>query len=215
VDIPLDQLIEGNNTFEGNSGGQICHDFDWGQWGWYAMIVRIYYDEAPFTVTWDTEFIPDQRKGSIRLLARIQDETGCWYVTQAVDNLSLEREDVSVKMYTAYDIPEKFWVRDGEKKGCKIRIDNLDRASEALFYHRTWNGGKEEAAVGIKDKPVTINKWSASAGGEEHFYALSGIKVPVGELLQGINNVWYESTTVHHGIEILWPGPAIIIRYEK
>jgi len=290
LDIPLDQLKEGDNSFEGTSGGQICHDFDWGQWGWYAMIVRVYYGaetdhvegritspagssligenpeiriqtkndkqvrqvqvlgkylgydengdgiyydwhrsyhgpgienhigtitEAPFTVTWNTEFVPDQKERSIQLLARIQDENGCWYVTEVVDNLSLERAGASVKMYTAYDIPDKFWVRDGEKKGCKILIENLEQAGEALFLHRTWNGGKEEAAVGIKHKPVTINNWSAAAGGEEHFYALSEIKVPVEELLEGINNVWYESTTVHHGIEILWPGPAIIVRYDK
>ncbi|MEM6473722.1 MAG: hypothetical protein AAF802_29455, partial [Planctomycetota bacterium] len=44
IAVPLDHLVEGDNTFEGNcdeSGG-----FGWGQWGLYALTLRVYYDPA-------------------------------------------------------------------------------------------------------------------------------------------------------------------------
>jgi hypothetical protein len=44
VPIPLDHLNEGTNTIQGTSGGQTYADFGWGQWGWTAILVRVYYD---------------------------------------------------------------------------------------------------------------------------------------------------------------------------
>lgn len=46
VPIPLDQLQEGDNTFEFTSGPQVCFDFGWGQWGVYGVTFRLYYDAA-------------------------------------------------------------------------------------------------------------------------------------------------------------------------
>ncbi len=43
LDLPLEYLQEGENSFQGTSGGQICRNFNWGQWGWYVMMVRVYY----------------------------------------------------------------------------------------------------------------------------------------------------------------------------
>jgi len=43
VDVPLTDLVQGNNTFTGTNGGQSCHSFDWGQHGWNGIIFRIYY----------------------------------------------------------------------------------------------------------------------------------------------------------------------------
>ena len=53
VPIPIDHLVEGDNAFEGDcdeSGG-----FGWGQWGLYAMVVRVYYDAEAKNVA-DEEF---------------------------------------------------------------------------------------------------------------------------------------------------------------
>jgi hypothetical protein len=46
VPIPLDQLQEGDNTFEFTSGPQVCFDFGWSQWGVYGVTFRLYYDAA-------------------------------------------------------------------------------------------------------------------------------------------------------------------------
>ena len=46
IEIPLGHLRQGDNTLEGISGGQTCYDFGFGQWGWYGMILRVYYPSS-------------------------------------------------------------------------------------------------------------------------------------------------------------------------
>jgi hypothetical protein len=289
LELPLQYLREGKNTFEGTSGGQITYDFNWGQWGWYVMMVRIYYGpgephtagqitwpesgsrisdnpeivispedpgkvneiqvigkyygydengdglyydwhrsyhgtqmeghigslvQSPYHLTWDTRFVPDQETAGISLVARIRDKSGIWYVTDIVDNIHLERPDtLSVRMYTSYDIPEKFTVRAGKTLSCKNEIETLDKAIGCRLYHRTWNAGDDHAAGGHIDKPLSINGRHFKCYGKNHFYALSTVEIPVSNLIWGINEIAYTSDTEHHGIEILWPGPAFIIRY--
>jgi hypothetical protein len=289
LDLPLRYLKEGINTFEGTSGGQTCYDFKWGQWGWYVMMVRIYYGQgklhtagqitwpesgdtisdnpeiivtpddpgkvgqihvigkyhgydengdgvyhdwhlayhgtqieghigsltqAPYRLNWDTRYVPDQDTAGISLVARIKDPNGIWYVTDVVDNILLERADsVSVKMFTSCDIPEKFTVRAGKTLSCKNHIEILKDAIGCRLYHRTWNAGDDEAAGGHIDRPLIINGQPFKCYGKNHFYALSAVEIPVSNLHEGINDISYTSDTEHHGIEILWPGPAFIIRY--
>jgi hypothetical protein len=289
LDLPLRYLKEGKNTFEGTSGGQTCYDFKWGQWGWYVMLVRIYYGpgishavgqitwpvsrdtisdnpeiivrpddpgkvdqihvmgkylgydengdgayydwhrayhgpqieghigsltQAPYQLTWDTRYVPDQDPAAISLVARIRDTNGIWFVTEEVDSLQLERPDsLSVKMYTSYDIPEKFTVRAGKTLSCKNNIEILKDAMNCRLYHRTWNAGDDEDAGGHIDRPLIINGNSFKCYGKNHFFAQSSVDVPVSNLNEGTNEIAYTSDTEHHGIEVLWPGPAFIVRY--
>ena len=46
VDVPIGDLKEGTNTFEGTNTGQTCYSFDWGQHGQFGIIVRVYYDAS-------------------------------------------------------------------------------------------------------------------------------------------------------------------------
>jgi hypothetical protein len=289
LDLPLHYLREGINTFEGSSGGQTCYDFGWGQWGWYVMMVRVYYGEgkthakakitwpasgsnipdnpdimvspedpgkvdqiqvlgkyfgydengdgiyydwhrayhspdieghigtlckAPFRLNWDTRYVPDQDPAGLSLVARIRDTSGIWFVTDVVDSLSLKRpESFSVKMYPSHDIPEKFTVRAGKTLSCFVQIENHRQANKCVLLHRTWNAADDHAAGGHIERPLRINGHPFKCYGKNHFYALSAVYVPVSTLLEGHNEVAYISDTEHHGIEILWPGPALIISY--
>jgi len=289
TEVPLSHLQEGSNEFEGTSGGQTCFNFNWGQWGWYVMLIRIYYgpeklhptgditshtsgsdvieldtiiveahspsgvkqvdlmakylgyDEngdglytdwhrnyhttvleghigsvrtQPYKFVWENQWIPDQEDAAISFMARIQDSNNVWFVTDIADSISLVRPDgISVKMFTAENIPKKFWVRSDEKKSCNVIIDDLTYATNAMVIHRTWNGQDGGAGSGTIENPLIVNSWEGKVGGVSHNYALSSVKVPVNELIEGNNNVAYHSNTSHHGIEILWPGPAILVRY--
>lgn len=291
VDLPLSNIIEGTNTFEGNSGGQLCQSFNWGQWGWYVMIVRVYYsteklhteaaissisngselsenpelilssnnpediqevqyiakykgyDEngdgiyydwhwayhstllsdhvgtsktAPFNVTWNTEWVPDQEADSISIMARVKDKNGVWFVTDSIYNLSLVREaGKSVKMYTARDLPIGFSVRNNKKKECYTDINSLDNAVTAKLFHRTWNAADDHAASGTLTHPLFVNENIFKCYGKNHFYALSSADIPIAELKAGQNTMAYKSTTLEHGIEVLWPGPALIVKYDE
>lgn len=292
LDIPLNYLKEGENFFQGTSGGQVCNDFGWGQWGWYVMMVRVYYSpdkiytkgrigniekedtlydyptiiveaddtasvseiqllgkyigydedgdgiyddwhrayhepsisghigtkvDYPYEFKWNTRYIPDQELKSVSLIARIKDTSDLWYVTETIDSLSLVRPDsLSVKMYTATGVQPAFSVRAGNSKFCYIKVDSMNNDMEAWLFHRTWNAGDDEAASGTIAKPLVINgEHGYKCYGKNHFYALSNVHLAVGDLIEGFNTVTYSSNTVHHGIEVLWPGPAIIIRYVK
>ncbi len=289
VNLPLEYIHEGHNTFSGTSGGQVCQSFNWGQWGWYVMMVRVYFSEEkahtegrishpipgdtimenpditivpddsgsvsaiqllgnyrgydengdgiytdwhrayhgtgisghigtatepPYQVKWDTRYLPDQEAGSVSLMGRIKDTSGIWYVTEVVDSLTLKRPDsLRVRMYTAVGMPQGFTVRAGKTKYCNIRIDSLQNAMEAWLYHRTWNAGDDGAAGGTIDKPLLVNGNSYPCYGKNHFFALSNVNLAVGDLITGLNRIAYTSDTEHHGIEVLWPGPAIVVRY--
>lgn len=289
LDLPLEFLQEGENTFEGTSGKQVCGNFNWGQWGWYVMMVRVYYQsdkvhytgqisqpvsgdtiaddpsiqvavadsgsvssiqilghyygydedgdgyykdwhrayhgeeiaghigtitDSTFQQTWNTRYIPDQEAGAISLLARIQDTSGIWFVSDVVNNISLKRPDsLKVLMHKPYDVPVSFWVRNGQTKQCYINVNDPGQAMEAILYHRTWNAGDDEVAGGSIEKPLRVNGQAYKCYGKNHFFAQSGVQIATGDLVPGPNKIAYASTTVHHGIEILWPGPALMIRY--
>jgi hypothetical protein len=289
VDLPLEYIHEGRNTFEGTSGGQVCRNFDWGQWGWYVMMVRVYYSadkvhtggqisqpasgdtiqddpvitvlpidsgavssiqvlgnyygydengdglfkdwhrayhgreitghigtiwEAPFQHTWNTRYVPDQEEGAVSFLARIQDTSGIWYVSEVVENITLQRPDsLKVRMYRPEIILDNFWVRAGDTKHCMIPVGNNGQAMEAILFHRTWNAGDDEAAGGTIRKPLRVNGHAYKCFGKNHFFALSAVQIAVGDLQEGLNKIAYTSNTQSHGIEILWPGPALVVRH--
>ena len=171
---------------------------------------------APWEITWNTDWVPDQKPESVSLMARIRDTSGIWFVAPVIDEITLERPaGMSVKMYTSYRIPEKFTVRNHAFKSCYIHIDELENAQEAKLFHRTWNGSDTEASRGQIEEPLIVNKHGFKCFGENHYYALSGVDIHVSDLDMGEIEVSYTSDTEHHGIEILWPGPTIIIRYEN
>jgi hypothetical protein len=290
VAVPLAHLREGENTFEGTADEQVCHSFGWGQWGWYMMIVRVYFEKsvshpearitspqsgvtlaenptlsvdakseagiervdflahyngfdengdgiygdwhhnyhflyrtleggiqdhigsvtsAPYDVVWDTKWIPDQPEGSMKIAVRILDKGGMWYVTDAVEGISLQREDTTVAMYTSFEIPENFRTRMNNKKTCKFLIPNatdMSAAVEAAIHIRTWNGAHEN---------VILNGWTTPIDGEDHDFAYNIRDFPAGKLHSGENLFEFISDTHHHGPEILWPGPAVTVRFTK
>lgn len=171
---------------------------------------------APYQLTWDTSWVPDQTLRGIKLVARIKDDAGMWYVTDIVENLSLQRsESRSVKLYKPSDVPPDYRVRSGAVKSSKVSInDNLSQADAAQVLVRTWNGIDGGAGSGSDPNPLKVNSWQGKIGGIDHDYALTTPAIGTSQLTQGNNTISFHSTTEHHGIEILWPGPAIMVRWD-
>lgn len=299
VEVPLGHLIEGANSLEGTSSGQTCNSFDWGQWGWYSFLLRVYYDPAqktpptgsiivpvsgailgddqgfevsasseagisvvdfvgyyedhdydgdgvyldwqqsyhrlvgdgavtlrghlgtayypPYRTTWNTQWVPDQATGGIKAVARIRDATGLWIVTDQVSNLTLSRPDVDVRLYKGGDVPTNFWVRAGQTKSSSFAIpaeDSLALALSARMFVATWNGS-DQGASQEETHSTRVNGWTAPAFGAGYFYSHDGIDIPVDVLHDGTNTVSFFSATAGHGVEILWPGPAVTVRFAK
>ena len=284
IDVPLSYLNTGINTFEGTSG---ANAWGWGQWGWYGVVVRVYYGpgkshasgqitshssnstisdnptiavatsgsvsrvdclayfddydtdgdgnyldfhrnyhkgswseqigiknhvgtdiSAPYQITWNTQWVPDQVPGRIKLIARIRDNNGYWFVTNEVTNLTLKRTTSSVKIYKATGVPQEFWVRAGRVKSCTVSIPTLSGATAALMKVASWNGND-----GSEDFYSKVNNWTVPKYGSNHFYSYDQITVPVSALRTGSNIFKISSSTDHHGLEIMWPGPSILVRY--
>lgn len=291
IEIPLDQLQDGSVTLEGTADNQVCNSFNWGQWGWYGAIMRIYYDgsvahptgailtptvgstitdavditvdaagavsavaavevlawydgydidgdgifaewqgeyrgdkrasavatrgivgsddTAPYEMTWDVTWIPDQQPGTVALQARIRDQDGVWYVTDFVTGLSLDHLDRQVKQYRLVDVPRAFWVRGGQAKTATFEIpaqDDLALATAARLTASTWNGSD----TGVID---VNGLWSVTSFGANHFHAHNEFGLAVGALVPGVNEVTISATSFDHGMEMMWPGPVVTVSY--
>ncbi len=164
----------------------------------------------PYELTWNTYWIPDQPTASIKLVARIQDARGYWTVTDPVEKLSLVRSDVSVKLYRTIDLTEDFGVRAGETKQCQFQLPEAQRLAKVVdagMHFRSWHGwdGHHE--------PLQLNDFRFPIRGKNHFYDYDLLRLPPEALRSGSNTLTIRSTTEHHQLEVLWPGPAIVVRY--
>ncbi|MBM4089749.1 MAG: hypothetical protein FJ276_10020, partial [Planctomycetes bacterium] len=68
---------------------------------------------APWRLTWETAWVPDQPR-PFRLAARVTDESGLTYFTEAVDGLTVRRDGLSVELCKPYDVPKQWLTRKGE-----------------------------------------------------------------------------------------------------
>ncbi len=161
-------------------------------------------------LTWQTRWVPDQKPAAIKLVARIHGKDGLIYVTDTVERLSLQRDGWSVKQYHATGIQPHFGVRIGKTKSCQIPIssaDDLSNATEAVMHYRTWEASDEHHS------PFQINGHQHANEGLNHHYDYDLLPIPVSELRLGDNTFTIHSDTKHHMLEVLWPGPAITVRY--
>ncbi len=298
LDVPLNHLRNGNNDFQGLSDNQSCFGFNWGQWGWYGIKLRVYYNNSkphptgaitsptqgasfgdnptvtasavsggspiekveffayydgydwdgdgryldyhqayhrapsdsetnvsfhvgtatasPYSVVWNTDLVPDQGGPTIKLLARIKDAAGVWYVTDEVENLALNRMGTKVVLYKPLNVPQRMWTNGnlGQKQSDVVipAGDNIGTAIYAKLLIKTWNGIDGQAEEG-EEHYTRVNSYQVPFDyGGNHFYSADVIDIPVNELVSGTNTIRVDSDSTHHGIEVLWPGPAIIAR---
>lgn len=295
VPVPLSHLVNGTNTLQGSCDNQSCYYFNWGQWGWYGVMLRVYYSSSkphptgtitshttgstigdnpvisasatasagiarveffahyegydvdgdgvyrdwqrsyrrgsaldlqnhlgtvtspPYTVTWNTEWVPDQMPGSVKFMARVRDNDGVWYVMPVIDSLTFQRTSGSVRMYKAFNVPENFWARAGSMtQFSNFRIPQQDSAAiatAARMYIATWNGVDGDGDVHW----YKVNEYQIPGIiGLNHQYKFDIVNIPVSALKYAVNKFQvYASTTAHHGIEIMWPGPAFFVKYQN
>lgn len=168
-------------------------------------------DAAPFNVTWDMQWVPDQAE-AISLIARVQSADGVWFVTEPVTGLTIGEREQSVQLYKASDVPTRFGARTNKTLTCKIVIPegtDLSKAVDAKLYLRTWNGTNEEHG------DFLFNDLTVKGKGANHHYAFSEHEIPVENLKVGENVVSFTSPTKHHHLEVSWPGPGLVVRYKK
>jgi hypothetical protein len=171
---------------------------------------------GPFSFTWDNVWVPDQ--SGMKMMARIRGTNGVWYVTPEVTNLSLLRSNSSVKLYKPLNTPERAWAR-GDLDVVRINVnipsgDDINKATSAVYHNRTWNGLDNVREPG----ETHYRRFNGSDDGEyglSHNFSYDLRPVP-GTIQSGNNQFsFYSQTVLHHGMEIIWPGPALTVRYSE
>jgi hypothetical protein len=168
---------------------------------------------APWQTTWDTSWVPDQPQ-PFRLAARVTDETGLTYFTEAVDGLTLQRDGLAVELCKPYDVPAKWVTRSGEKVE-KFRITgNLQQAVAARLVWVSWSPGYMDG-IYINDQRIF------DCEGPRYAYYIHRVPLDnLNVLRPGENLLKTGLTPKHdgqmvHGMEVNWPGIMILIQYRS
>jgi len=197
----------------------LYEDYDWEgngvfrQWHWQFRDGKVSRhvgtaSEPPYSVTWDTTWVPDQ-DAPVAFIARIVGKDGTIYMTRPVSDVTFKREGRSVKMYKATDVPEAFAVRARRNwKACRLDVpDPLDSAKQARIVLSTWSAAHAEE-IGLNQHKLVDNV------GPVHDYSFDAIPVPLKAIAKS-NRFYVHSTTEHHAAEVNWPGPVMLIEFEK
>ncbi|MCA9190381.1 MAG: hypothetical protein KDB03_01410 [Planctomycetales bacterium] len=189
--------------------------------------------EAPYEIIWDVSMLPAQDNAQVcalveltnegeslaRELSRQQAGDRYWksrslFVQTAPANVPTVRHPpgVFVQRLSAQDLSIPFWSRAGRVRGCTfllpVPMESLERA---MLQTCIWDGGRGEVEnyFQLNGQPLEV----ASNGSHSVIYTSHSI--PVDWLRDGRNKIQLLSDTEHHGIEVLYPGPELTIRYQS
>ena len=168
-------------------------------------------DEPPYRVTWDTSWVPDQKQ-PMAVAARIVDDAGMICLTEAVTDLSLDRNGFSVELCKPYDIPKKWVTRSGEKQEHFVVTGDLPKAVAAQILWSSWSPGYMRG-VYINGQKVFDNEGPKYA---YYFHRVTLEDVTV--FKPGVNVLTTGKTPkidghMVHGMEVNWPGIMVLIQY--
>ena len=168
--------------------------------------------EAPFPVTWDTSWVPDQKE-PMHLTARITDATGLTTQTASIVDLQLARSRRTVELCKPYDIPKKWVTRSGEKSEYFDLAGDPQGAIAMQLVWSSWSPGYMEGLF-INDIRVYDRE-----GPKYAYYAHRVTLEDVSMLRQGQNVLKTGKTPKYngkmvHGMEVNWPGVMVLVKYK-
>lgn len=157
---------------------------------------------------WSLAMVPRTQPVLAKGRIRFQNVEGLVYETAAVKVADAQKPS-PVRVYTAPKLPTPFWSREGNAHQCSIPLD-VDPAEieDAELHVAIWDGG-----AGKTKEPFTLNSVPlAVAGKGKHDLLYRVVKIDPKTLRKGENTIRVLSDTHHHGIEVLLPGPALVVR---
>jgi hypothetical protein len=112
-------------------------------------------------------------------------------------------------MYKAGKIPEVFGVRNGQTMSCKVNVrDDPAKALQARLAISTWAGNHGDA-LGFNGKKIRDRV------GKDDYYSYDIVPFDPKILHAGENEFFIFSNTKEHAAEVNWPGPAVLLEFEK
>ena len=166
----------------------------------------------PFSLTWDTSMIPSQ-SGSMAIKALVHLKGGFCYWTQVLDGLVFPTRRNNVELYKCAVLPKPFWSRASKLVTATINLPlSPVNAKSARLTVRVWDGGEGTVKEHFK---INGHPYSITSGKANHDLVLTNVEVDVEHLKPGSNTLTLLSDTEHHGIEVLLPGPCLLLKYGK
>jgi hypothetical protein len=228
--VPIETVVEPGSTplrsvdvlgyyydypFEGSGKYLDWHYMIKERGSWSGFIGRT--TAPPHRVTWKLNRVPDQEE-PIRLMARITDEKGMSYMTAAVDKLSLVRKRYSVKLYKSHELPENFMSRIGKtvKSSFEPIGDHLSQAIDAQLASIIAVGHLERkylSMCGLND--LRLRQYTGLGDYRTDFFYDPYMPIGLGALKAGANDFFIYSNTEGHMTEVCWPGPALLVTYDR
>jgi hypothetical protein len=167
---------------------------------------------SPFAFDWDTTMLPAQSGVSVRAMVEFQGLPDLVFLTAASRAVAINHPNgIAVTMITATELPVPFWSRAGNPRHCVLELPvSPDRIERADLQVVTWTGGAGSVKEYFQLNDVPYPVAEGSAHEPRH------VRLPVSaeNLREGANRVELLSDTEHHGIEIMLPGPALLVRFE-
>jgi hypothetical protein len=163
----------------------------------------------PFNVEWDCSMLPDQNPLAVRAILRFKDAPGLLFRTAATEQVTLPERTAKVTLLMPSDVPKPFWSRASRRKTCAINVPiDPARIDRAELHVTLWDGGR-----GNTEHPFTLNNHPLPiAGAGRHDLLYRVVPVDPRILKRGPNEIALLSDTDHHGIEVLLPGPGLVVR---
>jgi hypothetical protein len=169
-------------------------------------------DKVPYSVEWDTRLIPTQGK-AMAVKAIIEFQNGLLFESDVLDNLWFNKERPLVLLLHSTNVSEPFWSRVSNLKTASIILPvNPKEIEKAELIVRIWDGGEGEVREPFKLNGVA---YPVISGKANHDLVFTKHQVCIENLKYGENIIELISDTEHHGIEVLLPFPALIVRMKK
>jgi hypothetical protein len=154
--------------------------------------------------------LPEQENMAVRATVHFKEAPDLIYVTPEVHGLRTPaRPGSGVRVYGSADQPRPFWSRAGRKNACTIALDvEPDRIERAELHVAIWDGGRGTVAdyFMLNGRPLPV------AADGKHRVIYSVLPLEPALLRRGANRIELLSDTEHHGLEVLFPGPALVVR---
>jgi hypothetical protein len=163
---------------------------------------------APFGIEWDTRMIPGDRCG-LRAQVAFRDAPGIAYETAPLEAIPLPpKQKARVICVTAAALPVPFWSRAGNRKEAVIELPVAPRQVQRAQLHIVaWDGGR-----GTVEHPFRLNGQPVEVCGAGKHDVIYSVRELPPAILERRNVSELMSDTDHHGIEVLLPGPALMLR---
>lgn len=167
-------------------------------------------DQPPFAVAWDVSMLPVQQEMAVRATIVLKEPGNLVFETAITGNLRTPERSAQVRLYGLREKPAPFWSRAGKPRTAVLELDlDPSRIERAELHTVTWDGGRGAVA-----DYFTLNGRAVEVAGQgRHDVLYTVLPVQAEWLRQGANEIRLLSDTDHHGIEILEPGPMLMVRF--